>query len=82
MIHIFFSTRSTADLMHDVVVVLATPVICESDAPEVLPQLVEGSLYSLASVLDLRANLVELVHDLNGVSLGRHLLLQGVDLVH
>jgi hypothetical protein len=44
MIHIFFSTRSTADLMHDVVVVLATPVICESDAPEVLPQLVEVML--------------------------------------
>jgi hypothetical protein len=30
--------------MHDVVVVLATPVICESDAPEVLPQLVEVML--------------------------------------
>ena len=49
---------------------------------ELLSQLVEGSLYALASVLDFRANLVELVHDLNGVRLGRHLLLQGVDLVH
>ena len=38
------STRSTADLMHDVVAVLATPVVCESDAPEVQAQLVEVML--------------------------------------
>ena len=36
--------RSTADLMHDVVEVLATPVVCESDAPEVQAQLVEVML--------------------------------------
>ena len=49
---------------------------------ELLSQLVESCLDALTSVVNFRADLVELVHDLKSVRLGRHLLLQSVDLVH